>query len=184
MATEVFNKDALLDELNPTTAFGAYQYFTIQCDATKGATFIYSVAAVDFSDLTDLTDEDQVTAATASVYCVGKTGTITGMWNRATADWVESTITWNTKPGQDYPSSDQVPITGAGWFNFNIKDQIKDAITNRSSFWNAMFIPSAYGAGILSYATFWSKEYTGSDHPYIEITYTVGGVTKTQVIMF
>lgn len=184
--TRYFDKDARVEEANPTTNYGSAPQLIVEVNDTfgKGAQkSIWTLAYVDFSDLTDLTDASQVTAATANMTCYSVAGTLSVYFIRTLTDWVESTVTWNTRPGNstDHVSDVVSPVDGLN--TWDITDMIKDAITNRASIWNAYAAPYNYGAGSYNSRYFYSLEASGL-WPYITIEYTVGGVTMRRRIPF
>jgi len=205
MATEIFNKDTYLEENAPDTAHGTDVYDIIEKQDTspKGKGYCYILALVDFSDLTDLTDEDQVTSAYATLEENAglNPNHLACTWYRCMRyDWVEAEATWNiyktgsswTTPGasgtgtdfDDTILSDTIypysPSTMT--FVWTITNMIKDAITLRSKVWNAVMRCTGTVAEE-DWAEFDCREATGS-RPFITINYTVAGVARTQVLIF
>lgn len=187
---EVFNKDSYVSSANSGTNYGTDEYFSVGYDNTGGKDVnqLVAFAYVDFSELTDLTVESQVTAAICEMYCSEKTNSLTARWSRNTSDWIESgagSITWNAKPGQSTPTSDTITPTVIAWNTWNILDQIKDAVTSRGKIWDASCWALTWTANVENHVSFPSREYTTdtSLRPKITITYTVSGVTFTAKIM-
>lgn len=188
MATQVvFEKDCFVNSALPDQAYGGVT--TVEgYDNTDGkvANQFWILAEVDFSaECSDLTDEDQVTAAVCKMYQDYANNSLTARWARNTADFTEDVVTWNTKPSTSTPNSDAVVCASVGWKTWDILDQIKDAVTSRSRVWTATLQVTAYTPNVNNEAEFYSGEYTTdtSLRPYIEIDYTAGGVTFTAKVM-
>jgi hypothetical protein len=192
MAVEIFEKDSDLVSTLPDYAEGAFVTFALYYDNTGGKAigWVWPLAYVDFTNLTDLTLASQVTLATCECYQSSAANSVTGRWQRCTADpsWVENSVTYNNLPYTARDAavvSDDVVCASTGWKTWTITDMVKDAITNRASIWQAVMIGVAYTPNVVSQALFYSKEYTTdtSLRPKITITYTVSEVTFTAKIM-
>lgn len=181
--TEVFNKDAYGQSEYPDLNQGTVNYFNIKYDAaTKG--FLYqnrAFATVDFSELTDLTEGSQVTAAALFGRIVsGVLIPAFGVrWVRAAATWVETTVTWNNQPAQDLTvdSSVEYPLYAVDyWSEWDILDMIQDAVDNRSLVWDAIAITSGFEPSSYQEVGYASREYgTSAYRAYIVITYSPPG---------
>ncbi|MCS7131765.1 MAG: DNRLRE domain-containing protein, partial [Hadesarchaea archaeon] len=84
-------------------------------------------------------------------------------------DWSERAITWNNKPAHGN-RLDAIPITGAGWYVWNVTDFIRSEIKGDRI--ASFCLKGAPEVGYRGRALFDSKEWQFSDkHPYLEITY-------------
>ena len=190
--TEVFNKDALVRGDYPTTNFGSDVELLIMWDTSGGkGTERYgrSLAYVDFSEL-DIVAGDVVSAYAYMRWSLLLTnGAFSVVWWRATADWDEAAVTWNTQPGTDATVASNIvsPSGGVQPTVWNITDMIKDAITNRAKIWNAVALTYANDPTFNDEAWYRSSEaVTEAYRPYIEINHTpaAGGGSRNRGYVF
>ncbi len=112
---------------------------------------------------------------------------------RASANWSESSVTWNTQPGcaEAYGSASVSLSGGTGqWYSFDVTDLVNGWVSGSSSNYGLMIrAPETLGADFAR-LEFTSREGGGTTYgPYIEVTYygttavgevpTVGGISDS-----
>jgi hypothetical protein len=94
---------------------------------------------------------------------------------RADADWAESSVTWNNRPGyaEAYGSA-SVGVTepDLGWYSFDVTDLVRGWVNGGFSNYGLMVrAPETSGSDFVRFQ-FYSRDRSGTSYdPYLEVTY-------------
>lgn len=190
---EVLNEDSRMDAGDSNTNFGSSGTLIVQYSIPEGkAEFIHAIARIDFSDAPGLTSADQVTLAAVHGYITSiiNEGVVGVTWVRCVAEtypWTEDGVTWMKYDGVNNwgtaggntdgaVTGDEEFPTLTGWYAFDVLNNVRDAVTNRSSIFDAVQKPTTYDTQTSNNVIYCSKDYADSRfRPWLGIEYTVAG---------
>lgn len=169
--------DAFVLEDAPTAARGTYNWVWIgrsSAAATRDFTYLKF-------DLSSLPPRSIITSATLNLYCYNGandwSASIPAGVRRCASSWVESTVSWNTKPastGNACPNATVSSTNYATYVPFNVTTLVQ-SITDGAT---------DYGFNVFQNSTttntrkeFYTREYSsGAYKPFLLINYTANGV--------
>jgi hypothetical protein len=164
--------DAQVYESYPDDNYGSKEWIAIQSkDGANCRGFIRF-------DLSNIPPGSKITYARLFLYKYVQPDTSrTYRCSRVTANWAESTITWNNQPGVDSIASDTVISTTVNiWSNWDVVSSVQKfasgdtASVIRNYGWR--IADTSEGSLITHQAFFRSKEYSDSTyHPYLTVKY-------------
>lgn len=190
--SEIFNIDSYLEENNPSDNYGGDIDLQAQFTTAKDTGDQCTIARVDFSELTDLTDPAQVTAAYTHMYVwstdgLGRVGTRWehlvdhfGIWTELGCTWshaIYDTDAWDTAgAGTAAPYGAEVYADSLGYWDWDVIDIVKDAITNHAKVFEAVWRVSDAMEGLDPAFTYvYSRSGDAVKRPSLVIEYTPPG---------
>jgi len=95
---------------------------------------------------------------------------------RATSNWEEGTVTWNTQPSWAFLTTTyaRVPVSTGVWMQWNVKNDVRDFVDGQKTNYGWKVTDEKYwGHSNIPITYFRTKEYEDENyHPYLEIKFT------------
>jgi hypothetical protein len=163
-------KDAFVNEYNPNTNYGSYDYLRVGCALTD-PTYYDKISFVQFS-LSSIPSGSTINSASLYVYCSTTYGDPQYIrLYQLSSSWSESTVTWNDAPNYWSGEYTTAYVSGTGWKSWDATDHVQE-------WWNGQ--TTNYGF-YLRHTTwndedqsiFRSSDYSSSSYrPKLVVTYT------------
>jgi hypothetical protein len=172
--------DSYVDQQNPNTNYGTSTEIDVQARNNRARR-----AFVRFN-ITGIPSNAVVTSANISLYKYGgSTSSRTYNAYRVTANWAESTVTWNNQPGVAASPSSSTTVSSTGvWYVWNVTNDTQNIINGTYTNYGWRISDSSEGGGGTITSQFYSKEYmiNTSRRPKLDISYIVDTVPNTTLV--
>lgn len=168
MVTLNVAKDTYVDKNYPSTNYGTDSDMRVRGADTQSQC---QIMLVEF-DTASIPSGSTINSATLYIYNDGTGGSDEKAYyfNRCMSQFVETTVTYNTRPSYTATNRATTLITGnsAGWESVSIIDLFQDAIDAEQSYL-AIYV---HGTDLYGNVKCYTREYSSSYDAYISVDYT------------
>jgi hypothetical protein len=168
--------DALISEGNPTANFGAST--TIEIGLDNSGKKVFSLLRFDVSQISGT-----VTSAdlTLTFYSGGAGGNVIGETRIITSNWLENTVTWNTKPSYEATTFDPTfTIASGSNLTIDIKNTVQKWVDGVYPNYGIVLKPIDTATTVGSWRDYCSSDFgTLSMRPKLTVTYNIPPTAPT-----
>jgi hypothetical protein len=175
--------DATVFKGDPDTNYGSETRVTVGydrsgCSGSVGGGVSRGLVSFDLSSIpasATISDAKLHLYFVTSCYYYGHSQDRTVTTYRADADWSESSVTWNNRPGyaEAYGSASVgVTYSGLGWHSFDVTDLVGRWVNGSFSNHGLMVRAPETSGSDFARLQFYSRDRSGTSYdPYLEVTY-------------
>ena len=169
--------DAYIKHETPSVNMGSFEYFRVRNEYGAYGGSGWEMAGLIRFDISSLPPKATIDSAKMYIYYYDYDST--NPVNRpvrlykATSDWSEDTVTWNTQPSlAPQPSSSSTMPSQYGWMMWDVTNDIRDFKEGQATNYGWKVVDDNYWGNIyIPEALFNTKEST-IHIPYLEVEYT------------
>jgi len=173
--------DASIKQYEPNNNYGT-GYLVVRNKYGGGGSPSYEDDLLIKFDISDITTGTIIVSATLNLYYnryisndpAGRTLTL----YRATSDWGEDTVTWNTRPSYtpEVTSSSNVPGSSGVWMEWDVREDVQTFVDGEETNYGWQIMDEIYwGTFDIPATVFHQKEYPEDNIAYLEIETENGG---------